>query len=94
MSGETDLASFLLDRGAGVNIDQPDTTNRTALRWAIEGGYYHTAQLLLSHGASLSAALGQDLTLPSELANPPNARYAAIRDLLVAHGAVVPQSSR
>lgn len=89
--GETSLVSFLLDHGAGVNIDQPDNTNRTALRYAIDGGYYHTAQLLLSHGASVGAALGRDLTLPPELANPRNSQYTAIRDLMVAHGAVMPQ---
>lgn len=89
LSGETDLVSFLLDHGA--DIDKPDISGRNALMGAIVGGSYQTAKLLLNHGASVGAALGKDLVLPPQLAHPRDAQYAAIRDLMVDHGAVMPQ---
>ena len=78
MGGHTDMATFLLDRGA--KVDARDINNNTALTETALNGSIPMAQLLLDRGANVNArtALGKTaLTMAAEANHPDLAQFLA-----------------
>jgi uncharacterized protein len=67
-TGQTQVATLLLEYGARVNVSEP-RRDQSALMWAIAFGHPETARVLIDHGAKVNARtkmLNEDFT-PMEL---------------------------
>lgn len=80
----TDMLMLLLD--AGAKPDAQDSAGRSALHWAVEGGYAAEVEALIAHGANVNLVAHPDVT-PLRLAVQ-GGRESIARTLLE-HGAAV-----
>ena len=88
--GDTNLASFLLERGADLEtrFEGKDTAKRsTALMWAAWWGFPEMVKLLLRHGASIEARNDDGLTALMYAAAAKDRGNTEILEILLAAGA-------
>jgi len=88
---EDDIIRLLLERGANVNQRLGDKMdNSSAVAEAMYSGSPSTVYLLLTHGADPNSVLGPGGSLPHILTFHPQARWVAVRKLLVQYGLKIP----
>ena len=92
--GQNGIVEFLL--GKGVDIRTQDHIGHTGLHWAVIGGHPDIVKLLLPYNPPLEVenvyggtVLGQALWSAAHGGDPDV--YIAILEMLVAHGAVIPE---
>ncbi len=80
--GDLDVVKSLIEKGADIN--EKDTSGRTALHYAVEGGHKDVVELLIANGADVNVK-DKDGNTPGHVAL--GETNEAVLDLLIAKGA-------